>query len=253
MGNTADTPSELSDADKKRCQDKIIQVAITNSIVNATQRSLADLFLLRMSASALHIGILAAINSLQILVRMVGLKLLPRTGKANLGSLGRLLSLPAVVLIALIAFFATRIPNIAVWATLALFAIRGVFASVAETGWWPLLQDNTSEGSIGAFLARMRFRLRVLDITLPIVVGWYLGNAPSPGRFAPLFLISALSLTGSVLIFRKIPETPIVTPSIRVIPRLYKAIRLPSVRMFCIYSVAFVLVNSLIHDLRPSA
>ena len=208
---------------------------MTNSIMNATNNAIQDIFLLRLSATSEHIGILAAINELKIAARILGLKIVSKTGKARLGSMGRTIAAPAVVLKATIALLALRFPHAALWLTLGLVAVHGLTQSAGDLGWWPLMQDNTSESSIGAFLARMRVRLRILDIALPLGVGWYLGTSPSPARFAPLFLIAAVVMGVGAIIIRKIPEVKPVDSSIGVLRRLISALRVPSIRQFCFY------------------
>ena len=239
-----DTPSDtatpdhrLSPAVRRRSQSRLIGVAVSGSISSALLASIFPLFLLSLGASPFLIGLVATSEYLQKMGRVVGLQLMQRTGKAGVFFWGRLCSLPAGLALALLAFYAAD-GAWAAWIGLALFSARGLIQQGGNTAWWPLVQDNTASGGIGAFLTRMRLQQRLLELVLPILIGWYLGSQPMAGDFGPLFALAVFSTCGGALLVRGVAERSLSPPGEGIVRRLRQALAAPQMRAYTLFIMA---------------
>ncbi len=80
-------------------------------------------------------------------------------------------------------------------------------------------------------MARLRIRQRSASLFLPVVIGWYLGTAPSPQRFAlPFALGIAASVLGARWAWWVSEGPPLRQAEGGVVRRLLRAYRLPPVR-----------------------
>ena len=226
-----------SPATRLRSQSRLIGVAVSGSINNALLTSIVPLFLLSLGASPFLIGLVATSEYLQKMGRVGGLQLMQRTGKAGLFFWGRLCSVPAGLALALLAFYGAN-GVWAAWIGLALFSARGLIQQAGNTAWWPLVQDNTSSGGIGAFLTRMRLQQRLLELVLPILIGWYLGSQPMADDFGPLFALAVFSTCGGAFLVRAVAEQPLSPPGEGLTRRLRQALAAPQIRAYALFIMA---------------
>ena len=98
---------DLTDAQRKRSQLRLIGMAATGSVNNALITSISALFLLTLGATPFQVGLLASANNLQRATRLVGIHLIPRIGKAGLMFWGRVTSVAPTVSLILITFWYT--------------------------------------------------------------------------------------------------------------------------------------------------
>lgn len=224
----------------RRSQSKLIAAAGMWSIwQNTTMGSVHRLFVMCLGGGALHMGVLEAVVQGSVLGQFLGLRLLPRLGKTGLVAAGRLAgTIPLVGLVVLAAVGQTGPAPIAL-AILAYAAMNFCHAT-GSTGWWPLMQDNTLVGEVGAFFARIRTRLRLVDVMIPIAIGAFLGKAPKAWRFVPPFLLAVASLLAAAWLVRKVRHRPPEEPQVPLGLRLRLAGRSASIRRY----LAFVLQNS---------
>jgi len=165
--------------------------------------SISSVFLLAVGASPFQVGLLATTHHLARVTRVLGLWLIPRLGKAGLMFWGRGGALlPTAGLVALA--WGSEVGYGAIWAALGLLGTRHLLHQLGSTAWWPLVQDNAGEGSLGAFLASMRTKQRSLELVLPIAVGWYLGASPPPDRFALPFALALVSTSLGAWFVRRV-------------------------------------------------
>ena len=239
-----DTPSDTVNPDhrlppavRRRSQSRLIGVAVSGSVNNALLTSIVPLFLLSLGASPFLIGLVATSEYLQKMGRVVGLQLMHHTGKAGIFFWGRLSSFPAGLGLALLAFYAAD-GAWAAWIGLALFSVRGLIQQAGNTAWWPLVQDNTSSGGIGAFLTRMRLQQRLLELVLPILIGWYLGSQPMASDFGPLFALAVFSTCGGAFLVRAVAERPLSPPGEGLLRRLRQALAAPQMRAYALFVMA---------------
>ena len=169
--------------------------------------------------------------------RVVGLQLMHRTGKAGIFFWGRLCSFPAGLALALLAFYGAN-GVWAAWIGLALFSARGLAYQAGNTAWWPLVQDNTASSGLGAFLTRMRLQQRLLELALPILIGWYLGSQPMADDFGPLFALAVFSTCGGAFLVRAVAERPLSPPGEGLIRRLRQALATPQMRAYALFVMA---------------
>ena len=235
--DTANPSHRLSPAARRRSQSRLIGVAVSGSISSALLTSIVPLFLLSLNASPFLIGLVATSEYLQKMGRVVGLQLMQRTGKAGVFFWGRLCSFPAGLALALLAFYAAD-GAWAAWIGLALFSARGLIQQAGNTAWWPLVQDNTASGGIGAFLTRMRLQQRLLELVLPILIGWYLGSQPMADDFGPLFALAVFSTCGGAFLVRQVAERPLSPPGEGLIRRLRQALATPQMRAYALFVMA---------------
>ena len=237
----AAAPTE--EAEVRRSQSRLIGAAGAWSFwANTSMGGVHRLFVMSLGGGAFHMGILEAVIQGGVLGQLAGLKLLRRLGKTRLVATGRLVStLPAAGL--LVLALTGLIGPWAIGLAIAAYAIMNLLYGVGSTAWWPLIQDNTSEGERGNFFARIRTRLRAIDVLVPILVGLYLGGTPSAGRFALPFLVALASLFVAAMLVRKIRYQPSAEPDVPLLLRLRLAGRSASVRrcLFYIFLQMFTL------------
>ena len=226
-----------SPSTRRRSQSRLIGVAVSGSISSALLTSLVPLFLLSLNASPFLIGLVATSEYLQRMGRVVGLQLMHRTGKAGIFFWGRLCSFPAGLALALLAFYGAD-GVWAAWIGLALFSARGLAYQAGNTAWWPLVQDNTASSGVGAFLTRMRLQQRLLELALPILIGWYLGSQPMADDFGPLFALAVFSTCGGAFLVRTVAEQPLSPPGEGLIRRLRQALAAPQMRTYALFIMA---------------
>ncbi|MBI3947379.1 MAG: MFS transporter [Armatimonadetes bacterium] len=197
---------EIPPAERARGQRAIIRGACASSVIYVTAYgSVATLFLLSLGASPFHVGAMSTLMGVGVVGQVIGLWVLPRYGKARVCSIGRMASGVPVGLLALLAARGAPGPA-SVWLTIAALTAMNLVLYVGDTGWWPLIQDNTAGDAVGAFLVRMRTRLRLIEIATPLLVGWYLGARPPSARFVAPFLLCAVSIAASGWSVRGIAE-----------------------------------------------
>ena len=235
--NTANPSHRLSSTARRHSQSRLIGVAVSGSISSALLTSLVPLFLLSLNASPFLIGLVATSEYLQRMGRVVGLQLMHRTGKAGIFFWGRLCSMPAGLALALLAFYAAD-GVWAAWIGLALFSARGFAYQAGNTAWWPLVQDNTASSGLGAFLTRMRLQQRLLELALPILIGWYLGSQPIAGDFGPLFALAVFSTCGGAFLVRQVAERPLAPPGEGLVRRLRQALATSPMRAYALFVMA---------------
>jgi len=171
------------------------------------------------------------------LLRLAGVQAMSHLGKARLLIWGRVLTAAATAGLVSVAV-AGRPGVAAIWATLGVLALRGCLLHTGAAAWWPLVQDNTARAAIGSFLTRMRVQQRLVEIGLPIAVGWYLGAQPLPGRFAGLFAIAAAAALVSAWWIRGLKEQRSPAPDRGLWKRVRDVLGVPAVRRYSLYLMA---------------
>jgi len=235
----------LPESEQRRGQSGIIRAA-TASVVLSTcaQGTVRTLVLLGLGGSSVHVGLVTMLVQLTPVGQLFGLKILPRVGKGRLCIGGRLVALVPLAFLVGLALIA-RPSQTAIWLAMAAFAAVSLAHGTGDTGWWPLIQDNISGEALGAFLARMRIRLRLFEILMPLAVGVFLAAEPSTRRFA-LPLAAALLATALGAWFLKgLPERPAPPPTAGIFSHLLDAARLAPVRSYVIFTFAYWLIVSL--------
>lgn len=243
VGDTPDSNDKISPEARRKSQSRLIAIAVSGSTNNALLTSIAPLFLLSLGASPFLIGLVATSSHLQKMGRVVGLQFMHRTGKAGLFFWGKLCSLPAGIALALLAFQGGA-GVWAAWIGLAVFTVRGMVQQVGNTAWWPLVQDNTSRGAVGSFLARMRLQQRLLELVLPLLVGWYLGSQPIAHDFALPFALALFSTFAGALLTRGIAEQLQPPPTEGLLRRLRQVAAEPPMRAYALFIMARTAVLS---------
>jgi hypothetical protein len=217
---------------RRQGQSAFIRFAVTLSIFgNCTQGTIGQLFVLAMGATPFHIAMLSSLTRLAPLAQLAGLRLIGRTGKIRLLGVGTaLMGIPLLFLVILAAggWYGTA----AVLAGIIAYTALSFTGSGGNTAWWPLLQDLTAGEPKGLFFARMRTRLRAVELIIPLLVGAYLGRSSTPKRFLLPFAVGlATALTASWLL-RRVPERQIASGQTPLLTRLRLASRVPSVRSY---------------------
>jgi hypothetical protein len=240
-----DSNHVLGEKQRRQGQSAFIRSAVTLSIFgNSTQGTIGQLFVLAMGATPFHIALLSSLTRLAPLAQLIGLKVVGRTGKSRL--LGNGTALMAVPLLCLIVLSAGG------WSgTAAIFA--GIFAyaalsfvnSGANTAWWPLLQDLTAGEPKGMFFTRMRTRLRTVELVVPMLMGAYLGQSSTPGRFFLPFAVGLATAMAAVWLLRHVPERQITVRQSALMVRLRLASRVPSVRAYLALIVQYSFTTAL--------
>jgi len=227
------------------------QGALTRTALALTVSSLCafgavgTLFLMSLGCRPIHVGLLQTAVQVSLIGQVLGLYLLPRVGKVRLFARGDLLQLIPFGLLIGLAVLAGDL-SAAVYPALACYAAVLAIRSTGHAGWWPLLQDNTTEQGRGRFFARMRTRLRKQEIVVPLAIGAYLGKNPPPIRFALPFGVGAAAVALGVWFIRAVPETPLAVPTVTVWVRLRLAWRVRAVRRCLLFLFADALFQSLL-------
>jgi len=242
-GDTTTEEESPSQGSHRKSQSRLIAIAVSGSTNNALLTSIVPLFLLSLGASPFVIGIAATSNHIQKMGRVFGLQFMHRTGKAGLFFWGRLGSLPAGIALALLAYQGGA-GVWAAWIGLAVFTIRGTVQQMGNTAWWPLVQDNTASGGIGSFLTRMRLQQSLLELVLPLLVGWYLGSQPTANHFALPFALALFSTFAGAFLARGVAEKaqPVINEGL--LPRLRQVIAEPPMRAYAFFIMARTAVLS---------
>ena len=225
----------LSEPERRRGQTYLIRVALSDSFIySVVLGNMATLFVLRMGGTPYQASLRQTFANLAPVIQILGLVLMVRLGKARLGAIGRSLNIvPLLVLVGLAAYGHTGMTW--AWLTIGAFAWLSISNVVANTGWWPILQDNTEGEGIGTFFSRMRLKLRILEVALPLTVGFLLGKNPVTASFiVPLSLAMVAMAVGSSYM-RKVPERRLDPPKAGLFNRLVQAARVPSVRSFLVF------------------
>ncbi len=218
--------------DRDRAQRRLIRVAGAGSLWCATALgNISRLFVLSLGGSAFDVALLETLTQTTPLGQLAGLKLLPRLGKTRLMAVGKAAAVaPMLAVVALAAFGFTGPPTVA--ATIACFFVMLLLNAIGNTSWWPLLQDNTSSDAMGAFFARMRTRLRVIDVAAPLAVGAYLGASPAPRQFVLPFVVGAMALAAGGWMIRRVGQGSYQPPDVSLLLRLRLAGRSASIRRY---------------------
>lgn len=228
------TDEHPANAQHEKSRGRLVWIAVSGSTNNALLTSIIPLFLLSLGASPFMIGLVATSTHIQKVGRVAGLHYMHRLGKAGIFMWGRLGSAPFGLGLAALAYWSDR----TAWAAvvgLLLFSMRGALQQVGNTAWWPLVQDHTQGGSIGSYLAHMRLRQRLLELVLPVGVGWYLGSQPASSDFALPFALALLSTVVGAMLVRGMAERRQSTPQEGLLHRLRQVLHTPAMRSYCLF------------------
>ena len=236
QGNKAASSAPLAAAVRRRSQALLIRVAATGTVTGTLLTSVAALFLLSLGATPFHLGLLETANHVQKTARLVGLRAMPVVGKTRLLLGTRVASLVPAAGLVLVALWAVPGP-VGLGLALVLVGLRGLLQQVGNTAWWPLVQDSTAGDALGGFLARMRFRQRLVEMGFPILVGIYLGGQPSSGRFAPLFALGVGATLLTLPWIRGIGERVGEQPDGGLARRLWQTLRYSAMRRYALYAL----------------
>lgn len=229
-------PSAASEH-RKKSQSSLIGMAVLGAVGDTFITSIAPLFMLALGSSPFYIGLLATTEHFQKIARVVGIKVVHRTGKARLMSASR--GLAAIPVIGLAALSAWSAPGTtAVVLALVLIASREFIRQTGNTVWWALIQDNTAGDAFGAFMARLRVRQRGASLLLPIAVGWYLGSSPAHDRFSWLFVIGVVTSAISAFWALRIAEEPLTQQEDGALSQLRRALAEPGVAWLALFMAA---------------
>ncbi len=247
MDETPEKPKEecLSETRRQQGQSALIRVAITERVKICTvSGTVVTLFLLQFGATPFHIGILNSVRAIYPLGNLIGLGMIPKTGKVRLQILCRLISIVPLLLLMAIALWGTAsIPVI--WLAIGALAVMDLVLTVGLTGWWPLLQDITVGDKVGAFFARMRVQLRAMDIALPFLIGAYLGANPTSRQFLLPFGVAMAALGIGIWFLRPVPELPTKVSEQGLIHRFGLVLAEKPSRNFLIYSLLQAILTGL--------
>lgn len=241
----------ISGAAAGRNQRRLIRAAMTDSVADtvSSKGNIPSLFLLVLGASPVHIGLLATLNQSFQLSKIVGLQLLPRLGKARLCAWGRLVSTLPLLLLAFASVRPGPAPGSMVVPALMMFALRGLISTGGNTGWQPLVQDSIPADGIGAFYARLRVRLRLVDFAVPMALGAFLGASPAAWRFLPLFLLGVAVKLAGCYFFSGTVERPVSRSRKPLFSRIRRVLGKGSVRRYGWFSAARLFVFTAYHPL----
>jgi hypothetical protein len=236
------TPKPSAKAEhRKKSQSGLIGMAVLGAVGDTFITSIAPLFMLALGSSPFYIGLLATTEHFQKIARVVGIKLVHRTGKAKLMAASRGLAVIPVVGLALLSAWAAP-GTTAVILAVVLIASREFIRQTGNTVWWALIQDNTSGDAFGAFMARLRIRQRGAGLLLPIAVGWYLGASPAHGRFSWLFGIGMITSIVSAYWALRIAEDPMTKQDDGAFSQLRRAISDPAVAWLALFMATHMLL-----------
>tara|TARA_B100000686_G_C16783178_1_gene973371 strand:+ start:1343 stop:2611 length:1269 start_codon:yes stop_codon:yes gene_type:complete len=215
-------------------QRRLLQYLATGSLIGTFMTGSAPLFLLTLGASPFLIGLLATATSIGNTSRLLGVKLMPKMGKARMMWVTRLGSGFFLLLLIPIALYSQSTTISIAWVALVVLVLRQSTLQIGGSAWWPLVQDNTPPVSQSAFITRMRVTQRICSLGVPLFVGWYLGTQPLPERFAlPFTLALVLVLVGSWVVNR-VSENPMPLPQETLWKRIIDVLRVPAIRQYCI-------------------
>ena len=234
----------LTEAQRKHGQPRLMGLAVSGSMNNAFITSISALFLLTLGATPFQVGLLASSQHLQRASRLLGLYLIPKLGKTQLMFWGRLSSLlPNIGLVGIAFWFHSG--TAAIWLAIVMLTLRGLLQQTGSTAWWPLVQDNADDHSLGRYLARLRIAQRGSELVLPIIVGWYLGTRPPATHFTPLFACALLAtLLGSWMVW-SVSELPLTNRSEGLFHRIKKVIDYPPARRLTFYMFVYTALYSI--------
>jgi len=235
--NAAPSDINPSEDHRHKSRARLVWIAVSGSTNGALLTSIIPLFMLSLGASPFMIGLVATSTHVQKIGRVAGLHYMHRIGKTGLFLWGRMGSAPFGLGLAALAYASGHIGWAAVLALL-LFSVRGTLQQVGNTAWWPLVQDHTEGGSIGSYLAHMRLRQRLLELVLPIGVGWYLGAHPASSDFALPFLLAFFSTLLGAAFVRGIGENAQDTPKEGLAKRLRQVAQTRPMRSYCLFAIA---------------
>ncbi len=226
---------------RRRSQALLIRVATTGTITGTLLTSVASLFLLSLGATPFHLGLLETANHVQKTARLAGLQIMPKMGKTRLLLWTRIASLVPAAGLVLVALWTVPGP-LGLGLALGLVGLRGLLQQMGNTAWWPLVQDSTAGDALGGFLARMRFRQRLMEMGFPIVVGIYLGSQPSSARFAPLFALGVAAILTTLPWIRGIGQRQGEEPEGGVVRRLWQTLEHRPMRRYALYALVRALL-----------
>ncbi len=217
---------------RQRGQGLIIRTAVSNCLLNElTKGNLGQVFLLSLGATPWHIGLQATLNRLSPLAQIPALKAVVRTGKSRLAAWGYLaVVVPLACLVAVTVF--EHAGSAAILAGIAAYAAMAYTGSFANTSWWPLLQDVTAGEPKGVFFARLRTRLRTVELLVPMGLSWYIAQAGLPWRFAVPFALGMVATLAAAHFMRQMPERPLKVRRTGLLLRMRLAMRVRSVRAY---------------------
>ena len=231
----------LPEADRRLGQKNLIGMAVLGGVGDTFITAIAPLFLLALGSTPFYIGLLATTEHIQKIARVVGIKIVHKTGKARLMAASRALAvIPVVGLAALAAWSAPGAA--AVILALVLIAGREFIRQTGNTVWWALIQDNTAGDAFGAFMAKLRIRQRSVSLVLPIAIGWYLGTAPAHSRFSWLFAIGVVTSLIAAYWALRISEGPPVAQEGGAFSQLRRSISSPGVAWLALFMASHQLI-----------
>jgi hypothetical protein len=235
----------ISEPDRRQGQRMIIRIAAFLTVGSVCiQGTVCSLFLLELKATTFEIGLLAMLIQMGALAQIPSLALITRWGKVGLFVRGRLACLVPFAMLLFLAVHGGTGPFV-VWSSMGAFAILFSLLAAGNTSWWPLLQDNLAGDAVGEFFARMRTKLRAIEVILPLLIGWYLGAHPASVQFLVPFAVALTATMLSAWYIMKVPERPAAGSRLGLFRRLLHTARVASVRRYVLFLFVRTMVLTL--------
>ena len=235
----------LSPEQRKRGQRALILTALGAMTFNRVViMRVSKLFLMALGGTARDVGILDAVIELGWLGQLVGMQIVPRTGKVRLMRFCRGLGILPVIYLAYLAFSGQR-GTPAIISCIVAYGVLGLLRMLGQTAWWPLLQDNTAGEAVGGFFARLRMTTRVVDVCVGAVLGWYLiSHTESTGFIVP-FVFAMMALIWTVWFLGGVPESHIREKRAPLLIRIRLVLKAKPVKRFLVFTWHFRLLMGL--------
>ncbi len=228
----ADNQTVLPDSQRARGQKLMIRTAVSRAVqMQSTKGGMGQVFLLSLGAAPWQIGLFTTLNRMCALAQILGLRIVVRTGKSRLASLGYLtITVPLGMLIGIA--LSQWSGSVAIYAAIVAYVGMSFAGAFGNTAWWPLLQDVTAGEPMGRFFARMRTWLRSVDLLVPLGAGYYVAQVAGRWKFAVPFMVGAVGAVLGAAFIRRVPERPLRATRPHVLLRMRLALRVKSVRAY---------------------
>ena len=204
----------------------------------------SKLFLMSLGGTARDVGILDGIIQLGWLGQLVGMQLVPRTGKVRLLRVCRAMGILPVIYLAYLAWTG-QTGRTAIISGIVAYGILGLLRMLGQTSWWPLLQDNTAGDAVGGFFARLRMTTRIVEVIAGVALGWCLTRYPTSTGFVIPFIFGLSALCWTVWFLGGVPESHIRERRAPLLLRMRLVLKAKSVKRFLVFSWQFQLLTGL--------
>lgn len=190
----------------------IIFSAVVGTVASSLMAgNVISLFAIKLGADEFQLGLIAFLVMIPVLLRIFTMTVMEKRGKRWILQLGfhmaTVFSVPILAL-PILLHFEIITHTAALYGLLLFLFLRAASEQFGATGWWPIIQDNVAEASIGRFFGQFRTYWQIAGLVSMLAAAWFVGKNPDFEHFTVIFAIAVVGFFLRAWVLKWIAQKP---------------------------------------------